>query len=151
MRKRYVVLHYLGPDNHKTNEQELLSEINVVPLVDVMLVLLIIFMLTAPLSLTAIKVNLPTTKSTQQKVDKSPIILSVNSEGRYFLGKTEIKKRKLVRKLKAMFEHKEQKILYIHADKNIRYGAVISAMGAAKSAGIMKISMMAKSSKTGLT
>ena len=53
----------------------------------------------------------------------------------------------MVRKLKAMFEHKEQKILYIHADKNIRYGAVMSAMGAAKSAGILKISMMSKSSK----
>lgn len=141
--------HSSRSNKQNTHESDLLAEINIIPLVDVMLVMLIIFMVTAPLSLTTIKVNLPTSKSTNQDLSESPMILSIDDQGRYFLGKIIVERKTLQQRLNAIFANRGQKILYIHADKSIKYGEVIKAMSAAKSAGVEKISMMTKSSKSG--
>lgn len=119
-------------------------EINVIPLVDVMLVLLIIFMVTAPLSLGGIAVDIPKSKAKGAALDEQKIILSINQAGEFYLDKTAIPPQALEAKLKAVFENREQKDLYIRADRNVAYGRVVDAMSAAKIAGVGKMAMLTK-------
>ena len=120
----------------------ILREINMIPLIDVMLVLLIVFMVAAPLSITGIKVNLPTSRAKGAAVEETKIILSINDKGGYFINKTEIAADRLVAKIRAIFEFKVRKELYIRADKSVPYGKVVAAMSAAKMAGVHKMAML---------
>ncbi len=125
-----------------------LTEINVVPLVDVLLVLLIIFMVTAPLSIGGIKVNLPQSKAGALKnIDEDRIVLTVDKTGAYFLDKMHIPASSLVGKLKSIFEFRQKKNLYIRADRGVSHGRVIDAMSAGKIAGVTKIAMLTKKPK----
>ena len=127
------------------NDSGEMADINIVPFVDVMLVLLVIFMVAAPLSIGGIGIKLPTSRAKTAPVDQKRVILSVDSSGSYFLDKLRIETPGLEQKLKAIFEVREKKSLYIRADRNVRYGAVVDAMSAAKLAGVVKISMLTKS------
>lgn len=124
--------------------EEELSEINVVPLVDVMLVLLIIFMVAAPLSIGGIKVALPTSKSKAIHVEEDRVVLSVDKKGQFYIEKLKIEPAQLRQKLAAIYEFRKKKSLYIRADRGVWYGAVVDAMSAAKLAGVTKISMLTK-------
>lgn len=124
-----------------------LAEINIVPLVDVMLVLLIIFMVAAPLSIGGISINLPSSKARSSKVEEQRVILSINKKGDFYLDKLQIPKANLEEKLKAIYDYRKEKDLYIRADKAVAYGSVIDAMSAAKIAGVDKISMLTESKK----
>ncbi len=124
------------------NESEEMAEINIIPLVDVMLVLLIIFMVTAPLSIGGINVALPNSKAKSVSVDQDRIVLTIDQDGGYFLDKTQIKAVDLEAKLRAIYELREKKDLYIRADKSVAYGKVVDAMSAAKIAGVQKLSML---------
>ena len=126
----------------KSEESEDLAEINIIPLVDVMLVLLIIFMVTAPLSIGGIKVDLPASKAKGTNVDEDRIVLSVSSRGEYFLEKMPIPENGLEAKLKAIYEFRQKKELYIRADQGVPYGRVVFAMSAAKIAGVTKLAML---------
>lgn len=119
-----------------------LAEINMIPLIDVMLVLLIVFMVAAPLSISGIKVNLPASQAKGSAVEEARIILTINSKGSYFINKSEISPKQLAHKIKAIFEFKERKELYIRADKGVAYGRVVDAMSAAKMAGVHKMAML---------
>jgi biopolymer transport protein TolR len=119
-----------------------LAEINIIPLVDVMLVLLIIFMVAAPLSITGIKVNLPTSAAKGSHVDEGRVILSISSKGDYYLEKTKIENKNLTSKLSAVFENRNKKQLFIRADRGVKYGRVVDAMSSAKLAGVSKMSML---------
>jgi biopolymer transport protein TolR len=119
-----------------------LAEINMVPMIDVMLVLLIIFMVAAPLSISGISIELPTSKAKGAPVDESKVILSIDPKGEYFLGKVPVPSETLKQKIAGIFLHREDKSLYIRADKKVAYGAVIDAMGVAKTAGVTKLSML---------
>ena len=119
-----------------------LAEINMIPLIDVMLVLLIVFMVAAPLSISGIKVNLPTSRSKGSSVEESRIILSIDAGGRYFINRVRIPGDQLIAKIRAIFEFKERKELYIRADKGVPYGRVVDAMSAAKIAGVGKMAML---------
>lgn len=125
-------------------ENEDLAEINIIPLVDVMLVLLIIFMVAAPLSITGIKVNLPKVAAKGSQVSEDKIILSVSKEGDYFIDKTKILPKNLKDKLVAIFENKTNKQLYIRADRDVAYGKVVDVMSVAKLSGVQKMSMLTK-------
>lgn len=131
-----------GNLNGSDDQNQDLAEINIIPLVDVMLVLLIIFMVAAPLSITGIKVNLPTSAAKGAHVDEGRIILTVSKSGNYYLEKTKIDNSNLRQKLVAIFENRKKKQLFIRADRKVPYGSVVDAMSAAKLAGVSKMSML---------
>jgi biopolymer transport protein TolR len=100
-----------------------------------MLVLLIIFMVAAPLMQQGIDVDLPETSTQALRVQDNPLILSVKKDGTYFLGKSEIQIENMVSKLEAIFEARASKEIYLRADKAAPYGTVVKAMAAAREAG----------------
>jgi len=119
-----------------------LSEINVTPFVDVMLVLLIIFMVTAPMMHQGIDVDLPETSTQPLRVTDEPLILTVKKDGRTFVGRKEIRPEDLKEKLAAIFEGRDSKELFLRADKAAPYGAVVKALAAAREAGAKKLGMV---------
>jgi biopolymer transport protein TolR len=119
-----------------------ISEINVTPFVDVMLVLLIIFMVTAPLMQQGIDVDLPQTTTQPLRLDSEPLVLSVQRDGRTFVGKQEVPVGELAAKLAAVFEARGDKELYLRADREAPYGLVAKAMAAARNAGATKLGIV---------
>ncbi len=122
--------------------RRLYSEINVTPFVDVMLVLLVIFMVTAPMMHQGMDIDLPETTTQALRVRDDPLILSVKREGGYYLGRTEVKLDELVTKLEAIFEARDSKQIYLRADKNAPYGTVVKAMAAAREAGSTELGIV---------
>ena len=118
-----------------------MNEINVTPLIDVMLVLLVIFMVTAPLLTTGVHVDLPKVKSAPMPVDDAKLMVIVTADEHVYLGKDEIT-GDLENKLKTNARLQEQKELYIQADELVKYGAVLRVMAAARLAGVEKLGMV---------
>nr|BFD58048.1 protein TolR [Bdellovibrio sp. CKG001]BFD61475.1 protein TolR [Bdellovibrio sp. HM001]BFD65207.1 protein TolR [Bdellovibrio sp. HAGR004] len=119
-----------------------LSEINITPLVDVMLVLLIMFMVTTPLMQQGIEVDLPKTSSSGVEVNEEPFVLVINSDQKMTIAKQKIAMNELRPKLKAIFEHKKNKQVYIQADRKVDYGFVAEAMAEVRAAGIFNIGLI---------
>ena len=119
-----------------------LSEINVTPFVDVMLVLLIIFMVTAPMMQQGVDVDLPKTTTQNIRIQDEPLILSVKRDGSYFVGRTKIAAGELQAKLAAILEGDEQRAIFLRADDKAPYGVVVKALAAARLAGAKKLSMV---------
>ncbi len=128
-------------------EADQMADINIVPLVDVMLVLLIIFMVTAPLSIGGISVSLPKSKARSSQIAEDRVVLSINKSGSYYIEKMEVQAAALESRLKAIYAVREQKDLYIRADKKVVYEKVVNAMSAAKIAGVGRISMLTEPPK----
>ncbi len=120
----------------------MLAEINVTPLVDVMLVLLIIFMITAPMLQQGVDVDLPDVKAQTIPDDEGKLVLTVTKDRRYFVGRTEVKWGELRDKLKTNAKLQADKELYLHADKALPYGDVVEVMAVLKDSGIDKIGMV---------
>ncbi len=118
-----------------------MNEINVTPLIDVMLVLLIIFMVTAPLLTTGVSVELPKAKSAPMQADDTKMMVIVTSDEHVYLGKDEIT-GDVENKLKTNARLQQEKELYVQADENVKYGAVLRVMAAARSAGVEKLGMI---------
>lgn len=118
-----------------------MNEINVTPLIDVMLVLLVIFMVTAPLLTTGVHVDLPKVKSSPMATDDTKMMVIVTADEHIYLGKDEIT-GDVEAKLKSNARLAEEKELFIQADENVKYGAVLRVMGAARSAGVEKLGMV---------
>jgi biopolymer transport protein TolR len=122
---------------------ESLSEINVTPFVDVMLVLLVIFMVTAPLIQAGVDVNLPEATAKGLRSPEDPTILSITKEGKIFFGKDkEVPFEKLGSFIKALRENKGLEELYLKADKDVSYGVVVKVMAEVKAAGIDRLGMI---------
>jgi biopolymer transport protein TolR len=124
------------------SRQDLISDINVTPLVDVMLVLLIIFMATAPMMMHGVNVNLPVTESKSIKSEEDPLILSITNKKLIFIENYEVEFGALREKLEKIFAHRAQKDIFLQADKNVPYGFVVRVMSQIKEAGISKIGMI---------
>ena len=119
-----------------------IADINVTPMVDVMLVLLIIFMGTTPLMEQGIQVDLPKTKAAALTSQEQKLVLTVTKDRRIYLGKTELPEKELVAKLKANERVKKEREVYLHADQALPYGVVVSIMGALKQAGVETMGMV---------
>jgi len=124
------------------NNRKFMSEINVTPFVDVMLVLLIIFMVTAPMMMQGVDVNLPKTTSRPIKTKDEPLILTVNKEQEIFLENHRIQIESLEEKLKRIFENRREKEILLRADKEVPYGFIMKVVAGVKRAGIDKLGMI---------
>ena len=118
---------------------EVMNEINMTPLVDVMLVLLIIFIITVPVMQHSVNIDLPRASSEQQVVKPETVRLSVDAEGRYYVNDAKIADEDLMPRLRAASAQNPQPELHIRGDKAVRYERVAQAMAAAQQAGLRKI------------
>jgi biopolymer transport protein TolR len=119
-----------------------LSEINVTPLVDVMLVLLIIFMVSAPMMTTGLDVNLPKTRSPRMDIDEAKLLLTVTAENKVYLGEIEVPYDQLEQKLSSNKRLQLDKEIFIQADETVPYGFVAKVMSLVRRAGIEKLGLV---------
>ncbi|MGD8859427.1 MAG: protein TolR [Myxococcales bacterium] len=119
-----------------------LSEINVTPLVDVMLVLLIIFMVSAPMMTTGVDVDLPSTRAPRMEMDEEKLLLTITKEQKVFLGEAEVPYDKLEAALTTNERLQTERELYIQADENVPYGFVAKVMALIRRGGIEKVGLV---------
>ena len=124
------------------NGKRFLSEINVTPFVDVMLVLLIIFMVTAPMMIEGVEVDLPQTEAKSVKTSEDPLILTVTKEGGIFLERTEIKPEDLENRIRSILKYRDDKEILLKADKDALHGFVVRVMAGMKRAGVDKLGIV---------
>jgi biopolymer transport protein TolR len=119
-----------------------MSEINVTPMVDVMLVLLIIFMVTAPLLTVGVPIELPKSEAKQLEGDKEPLTISVDPEGKIFLQDTELQIDEIVPKLTAIAKNGYDERIFVRGDRRVNYGVVMRVMGTISAAGFRRIALI---------
>ncbi|TIO09781.1 protein TolR [Mesorhizobium sp.] len=120
----------------------MISEINVTPMVDVMLVLLIIFMVAAPMLTVGVPVDLPETKAKAMNADTQPITITIDGTGKIFLQETEIPQEELVAKLQAISKTGYEERIFIKGDKTTNYGTAMVVMGLIQAAGYKNIGLL---------
>ena len=119
-----------------------MSEINVTPFVDVMLVLLIVFMVTAPLLTVGIKVDLPKVEATALTDIKDPIEITVNLEGDVYIGESKVEVENLIPRLNAITELNKEARIYVRGDRVVAYGRIMEIMSLVNSAGYVKVALV---------
>ena len=119
-----------------------MSEINVTPMVDVMLVLLIIFMVSAPLLTVGVAIDLPQTQAKSLDQDREPLTVTVNDKGQVYLQNTDIKLDELVPKLKAITKNGTDERIYVRGDRKVDYGTVMRVMGRLSAAGYRRVALI---------
>ncbi len=132
----------MGMSPQKNNSRMVLSEINVTPLVDVMLVLLVVFMITAPMMQQGIDIQLPRTATAGIETKSEPLVLTIKAQGRILMDTTPISVDGLGIKLKALFKTRTDKQVYIKADKSVSYGLVAEVIAEVKAAGIENVGLV---------
>ena len=135
--------------NNRNNESKLVSEINVTPLVDVMLVLLIIFMVTAPMLQMGIDVNLPRVKSKSIDVGEEKLILTINNKKEIFINKYKASIDNLKPKLESIFASRIDREIFMRADEKVPYGFVVKVMSEVRKAGVDKLGMITEPPREG--
>ena len=122
-----------------------MSEINVTPFIDVMLVLLIVFMVTAPLLNTGVPIDLPKTEANAiNEKDEKPLEVSVKKSGQIFIGETKVTKDELLTKLAAITENDVERRVFIRADSGLPYGDVMGVIGSINKAGYRKVALISQ-------
>lgn len=124
------------------DSDEVLSEINVTPLVDVMLVLLVVFIVTAPLLTNSIPINLPKTEAVAPVEQKDPLVVSIDDKGKLFINKDEIQPDLLETNLRSAKEKNADVRVQLQADNGVNYGEVARAMASIEKAGVTKLSVI---------
>ena len=133
-----------GGGGRRGRRRAVMAEINVTPMVDVMLVLLIIFMVSAPLLTVGVPLDLPQTQAKSLDQDKNPLTLSVNLKGQVFLNDNEIALNDLVPKLKAITDARSglDERIFVRGDKKVDYGTVMKVMGRLSAAGFRRVALV---------
>jgi biopolymer transport protein TolR len=133
-----------GGSRRRHTRKPVMAEINVTPMVDVMLVLLIIFMVSAPLLTVGVQIDLPQTQAKSIDQDKEPLTVTVNTKGEVYLMNSEIKVEELVPKLKAITDARggAEERIYVRGDKNVNYGTVMRVMGRLSAAGFRRVALV---------
>ncbi len=132
----------MGMSSGKGGGRTTMSEINVTPMVDVMLVLLIIFMVTTPLIQQGVKVNLPETKAAAVEASDKKLVLSIDLSKKVYIGEEEVTLDTLEEKLRTNAKAQKEKEIYLHADTELPYGVVVDVMAKAQRAGITNVGMI---------
>ena len=130
--------------NKIQKKNKIISQINVTPFVDVMLVLLIVFMITAPLLTVGVSVDLPKTKASQLNSKGDPIVVSIKQNGKLFIQEREIGSLQLLPRLRAISSGNKNLRIYVRGDKNVPYGIVLQTIAKIKSSGFKKVALVAK-------
>ena len=126
------------------SSKEPISEINVTPFVDVMLVLLIIFMVTAPLLTVGVQVDLPETSADTLPEETEPLTLTINAKGEIFIQETKVEYEKIIAKIMAVSNNRTDTRIYVRGDKTINYGRVLEVMGRLSGAGFSKVALISE-------
>jgi biopolymer transport protein TolR len=134
----------MAVDASSSREGTTISQINVTPLVDVMLVLLVIFMVTAPIIQQGVQVNLPQTKASAIAGNEEPLIVTVAKDGKIYLNDNVVSLPDLGTKLTAIRKLQSDKQVYLRADQDVRYGTVMKTIAEIKQAGIEKLGMVSR-------
>ena len=129
--------------NKIQKKNKIISQINVTPFVDVMLVLLIVFMITAPLLTVGVSVDLPKTKASQLSSKGDPIVVSIKQNGELFIQEREIDSVQLLPRLRAISSGNKNLRIYVRGDKNVPYGIVLETISKIKSSGFKKVALVA--------
>ena len=139
-----VVSAVVRRTRQKRRRRAVMSEINVTPFVDVMLVLLIVFMVSAPLLTVGVPLDLPQSQAKSLDQDREPLTISVNVQGQIFLQNTEIKVEELVPKLKAITDARggTEERIYVRGDKKVDYGTMMRVMGRLSAAGYHRVALV---------
>ena len=140
-----MAMNGIATSGHRRRRRHgIMSEINVTPMVDVMLVLLIIFMVSAPLLTVGVPIDLPQSQAKSLDQDKQPLTVSVNVQGEVFLQDTKITVDELVAKLKAITESRGgmDERIYVRGDRKVDYGTVMRVMGRLSSAGFRRVALV---------
>ena len=134
-----------GGRRNRARRHAVMHEINVTPFVDVMLVLLIIFMVSAPLLTVGVPLELPETKGQQLQSNREPLIISVQRDGKVYLQETQVELGDIATKLKAIAKGGYDEPIFVRGDKGIDYGTVMRVMGRIKQGGFTKVSLVTES------
>jgi len=127
---------------NRRSRRALISEINVTPLVDVMLVLLIVFMITAPMLVSGINVDLPETKASPMSGQDEPLVITINNKGEVYLLETKIDRSKLAEKLSNITKEKKDSRIFVRGDKKVAYGEVVNVVAEIHAAGFSKVALI---------
>ena len=133
--------------NFRSSEKEPISEINVTPFVDVMLVLLIIFMVTAPLLTVGVQVDLPESSADTLPEETEPLTLTINAKGEVFIQETKIEFKNIIQKILAVSNNRTDTRIYVRGDKTINYVRVLEVMGMLSGSGFTKVALISEPSK----
>ncbi len=125
--------------------KKVMADINITPFVDVMLVLLIVFMVSAPMMTQGLDVDLPETTARALPQEEKPLIVTLDKDGNVFIGEIGVSMEVLGQQLATLDEEKKKSSLYLKADKDVDYGLVVEVMAKIKNAGFKKIGMVTKS------
>ena len=128
----------------KSSSREPMSEINVTPFVDVMLVLLIIFKFTAPFLTVGVQVDLPESSADSLPDEQEPLTLSINSKGEIFIQESQVEFDKIVAKILAIAKNRTDTRIYVRGDKTINYGRVLEIMGMLSGSGFTKVALISE-------
>ncbi len=142
----------MASSGRRGRRRGVMSEINVTPFVDVMLVLLIVFMVSAPLLTVGVPIDLPQSQAKALSQDKEPLTLTVDVEGKVFLQKDEIKLDDLIPKLKAVIDARggnPDDLIYVRGDKKVDYGTMMRVMGRISGAGYHRVALVTEVEQSG--
>ena len=128
---------------HRSSKNPI-SEINVTPFVDVMLVLLIIFMVTAPFLTVGVQVDLPESSADSLPDEQEPLTLSINSKGEIFIQESQVELDKIIAKILAIAKNRTDTRIYVRGDKTINYGLVLEIMGMLSGSGFTKVALISE-------
>ena len=140
---------FVGASRARSRHAQPVAEINVTPMVDVMLVLLVIFMVTAPLLTSTVDVDLPSTQAGQSRAADEPVTVSVNAQGQVFIGDTQIEPADLVTRLRAIGENRRDLRIYVRGDRMLAYGRVMEVMGIITTAGYERVALVVEAAAGG--
>lgn len=131
--------------NRDNNDRGTMSQINVTPLVDVMLVLLVIFMVTAPMMQTGVEVNLPKAETKSLAAKEDTLVVSIEKNGRTSINTSEVPADQLTERLNTMLSGREKREVFLKADSSVPYGEVVQVMARIKAAGVERLGMVTES------